>query len=194
MPHKILIASQNKHKIAELTPILTVAGFEVVDARSFDLPEPEENGKTFIDNARIKAMAAMQATGLPVLADDSGLQIPEFNFMPGEHTRPFTEKYGGYENVRGILLDLAGKEEIAAQYYCCLVLLFPDGREIVAEGTMKGRLVRPDRGQNRFGYDPWFVPDGETRSYGEMSEEEKSRSSHRSLAAQSLLQQLKGIA
>lgn len=188
---KLLIASQNAHKIDEIKPLLEQAGFDVTDAREHKLDEPDETGDTFIENARIKAHAAAKATGMAVLADDSGLEMIDLGGAPGVHTKPFTDSKGGYQQAVDYFFEKIGKNVMPAQYYCCLVLCFPDGSEVVGEGVLRGSLYTAPKGENTFGYDPWFVPEGETRSCGEMDIEEKNKISHRSRAIQDLLQKLK---
>jgi XTP/dITP diphosphohydrolase len=191
---RILIASQNSNKIAEIAPILEQAGFEVTDARSHDLPEPVEDSGTFIGNARIKAKAAMEATGMAVVADDSGIIIDALGDFPGVETAPYAKSLGGYpQAVADIFSRLDGKSA-DCHYICILLVVFPDGSEIIATGKVHGHLIREPRGSGNFGFDPWFELKDSNKTFAEITPEEKHRISHRGLALQDLLRQLKEIA
>jgi XTP/dITP diphosphohydrolase len=191
---RILIASQNAHKISELKPLLEMGGFDVTDAREHALPEPEETGATFIDNARLKAQAASEATGMTVLADDSGMVIDALGEFPGVDTSPYTKKLGGYaQGVDDIFRRLAGRPS-DAYYTSVIILLFPDGTEIVAQARTQGRLIQTRRGTGTFGYDPWFeLTDGAYagRTLAELSIEQKNSVSARALALKDLIAQWK---
>lgn len=191
---KILIASQNIHKINEIRPVLIQAGYEVVDARDLKLPEPDENGGNFIANARIKAQAALKATGMAVLADDSGLVMHNLeNGFPGVDTAPYAKSCGGYpQAVEDIFRRLNGRVA-DCHYYCVMVVLFPDGREIIAEGRVEGRLIPHRRGNGDFGFDPWFEMKQGRQTFAELTPEIKNRYSHRGLALKDLLQKLKDL-
>lgn len=192
MTQKLLIASQNVHKIQELQPLLEKVGFVVTDARMHDLPEPEENGGSFIANARIKAKAAFQATGMAVLADDSGIIIDELGDFPGVDTAPYANGLGGHKNaVPDIFRRLNGKPS-TCHYVSVLVLLFANGEEIIAQGRVNGTLIDTPRGEGKFGFDPWFLVDGMDKTFAELTNEEKNRISHRGLALQDLLKKLEG--
>lgn len=190
----ILIASQNAHKIAEIRPLLERAGFNVTDARAHTLAEPVEDSGTFIGNARIKAKAALEATGMAVLADDSGLIVDALGDFPGVETAPYAkEQCGGYDKaVLDIFKRLDGKSS-ACHYVAVLVVLFPDGREIIAEGRAEGRLIAERRGQGDFGFDPWFEVKGYGKTFAELTFEEKNMMSHRGLALKDLLDKLKDL-
>jgi len=192
---KVLIASQNPHKITELAPILQQAGFEVTDARGMQLTEPEETEKTFIGNARIKARAAVEATGMAVLADDSGMVVEALSreeLFPGVDTAPYAKSLGGHANaVPDIFKRLNGRPS-DCYYYAVLILLFPHGRELVVEGRVDGILRQERKGDGEFGFDPWFEIKGVGKHFAELSTEEKNKYSHRGLALKNLLQTLKG--
>lgn len=195
MTDTLLIASQNIHKIAEITPMLEAAGYTVTDARHHELPEPVEDGGSFIANARIKAQACMEATGMAVLADDSGLVITELaegdTEFPGVESAPYAQELGGYpQAVADIFKRLNGKPADCA-YVCVLLLLFPDGTEIIAEGRVEGTLIPDPRGDGTFGFDPWFQIKGSETTFAEISTEEKNRISHRGLALRELQHLLK---
>ena len=191
---KILIASQNVNKIAQIAPVLKEAGYEVTDARSFNLPEPVEDSGTFIGNARIKAKAACEATGMAVLADDSGLVMNELKDFPGVETAPYAKECGGYPNaVKDIFQRLAGRPA-NCYYMAVLLVMFPDGREIIATGKVHGCLLEEARGESNFGYDPWFEVPELGKTFAELAQEEILAISHRGHALQDLLRQLKGAA
>jgi XTP/dITP diphosphohydrolase len=188
---KILIASQNIHKIEEIAPILQGFGFEVTDARMHVLPEPVEDSGSFIGNARIKAVAAMEATGMAVIADDSGLIVDALGDFPGVETAPYARECGGYpQAVADIFKKLDGRPS-NCHYFCVLLVKFTDGAEIIATGKVHGRLIETPRGDGVFGFDPWFEIADSDKTFAEISATEKSRISHRGLALQDLLHQLK---
>ena len=180
-------------KIAEITEILAPHGVSVVGAAEMDLPEPEETEDTFVGNARIKAHAAAQATGLPALSDDSGITIDALDGAPGVYTADWAETGSGRDFM--IAMTRANDEIIAkgpdaprsAQFRCTLVLAWPAGHDEVFEGVMPGNLVWPIRGEHGFGYDPMFMPDGYDITCAEMEKEEKNRISHRGRAVQAFL-------
>ncbi|MDB5478175.1 MAG: Nucleoside-triphosphatase rdgB [Alphaproteobacteria bacterium] len=188
---EILIASQNIHKIAELTPLLEQAGFTVTDARMHQLPEPAEDGKTFTDNARIKAQAAVKATGMAVLADDSGLVVEALGDFPGVDTAPYAQCLGGYSQAVEDLFNQLDGRPSDCYLTTVVIVLFPDGREILATGRIDGVLQREQRGDGEFGFDRWFEIKGLGRTYAELSIDEKNKISHRGQAMKDLLQQLK---
>jgi XTP/dITP diphosphohydrolase len=188
---KILIATHNASKLKEFRNALVPAGFEVVSATDVNLPDIDETGETFVENALLKARAAAMATGMPALADDSGLELPALDNFPGVITARFSKATGGYEKSTRELLNRAGAEETPAQYRCVLAMVWPDKREVVTNGIVKGRLVWPMRAPSEFGFDPWFVPEGEDRAFAQMTLEEKNGFSHRGLALKELLAALK---
>lgn len=191
---KLIIASNNKGKIREYKEILEPLGYEVISLREAGIDsDPEENGKTFAENSRIKAEAAHKLTGLSVLADDSGLCVDALGGEPGV----FSARYGGLETSEErsqLVLDKlkdVPDEERTAHFVCNICLLFSDGRMIEAEGRCSGRIGRGFVGENGFGYDPIFMY-GE-RSFAEISADEKNRVSHRALALKDLMNKLKEI-
>ena len=149
------------------------------------LPEPEETGTTFVENARIKAHAAAKATGLPALSDDSGIAIDALDGAPGVYTADWAETETGrdfvmaMEKTRNALLDSGAAEPWTARFCCTLVLAWPDGSDEVFPGVMEGRVVWPMRGDQGHGYDPIFQPEGYDITFGEMDRWEKNRISHR---------------
>jgi XTP/dITP diphosphohydrolase len=143
---------------------------------------PDETGTAFLENARIKARAAMEATGLPALADDSGLCVDALGGAPGVNSALF--------DVPWLLEKMNGKDNRRAAFICQLVLLCPDGREFLAEGRCEGAIIRAPRGDGGFGYDPVFLPEGKVLSMAELSPEEKDALSHRGMALRALLEKL----
>ncbi len=177
---RLVIASHNAGKVREIGDLVAPFGLDVVAAGALGLAEPEENGATFRDNALIKAEAAARAAGLPALADDSGLVVPALDGAPGV----FSARWAGPGKdfalaMRRVEEALAGKSDRRASFVCALVLAWPDGHHEVFEGEVHGQLVWPPRGSNGFGYDPIFVADGDSRTFGEIEPEEKHRISHR---------------
>ena len=174
---RLVIATHNKGKLAEFRSFLAPYVNEVTSAGELDLPEPVEDGGSFIANALIKARAACKASGLPVLADDSGLCLNALGGNPGVETASWTKR--GLEGLADLNRDIGTNPDRGAQSVCVLALVYPDGREQVFEGKVEGQFVWPPRGENGFGYDPTFIPLGETRTYAQMSKEEKGALSHR---------------
>lgn len=194
MTVRVLLASRNQGKLVELRRILDAALGEhavalvgLEDAPPY--PEAPETGLTFADNALDKAREGVKHTGLPTVADDSGLAVAALNGMPGVLSARWAGRHGDDEaNLRlvlGQLGDVADGRRGAA-FVCAAALVLPDGREHVVEGRVDGALIREPRGENGFGYDPIFVPDGETRTTAEMPSEEKDAISHRGKAFRAL--------
>ncbi|QTN37086.1 RdgB/HAM1 family non-canonical purine NTP pyrophosphatase [Cognatishimia activa] len=185
---KLLVATHNAGKLTEISEILAPHGVTVVGAGDMDLPEPEETEDTFVGNARIKAHAAAQATGLPALADDSGITIDALGGAPGVYTADWAETGNGRDFM--MAMTRANDEITAmglgaprtAQFRCTLVIAWPDGHDEVFEGVMPGSLVWPIRGAGGFGYDPMFMPEGYDITCGEMDKAEKNKISHRGRA------------
>ncbi len=189
----LLVATHNAGKLDEFRQILAPFGITVTSAAEQGLPEPEETGTTFLDNARIKAHAATQATSLPALADDSGLEVMALDGAPGVYTADWAETPQGrdfvmaMEKTHAALVARAAPEPWQARFCCTLVLAWPDGHDEIFEGHAEGRLVWPRRGQDGHGYDPMFQPAGEARTFAEMSPAEKNALSHRGAAIRALL-------
>jgi len=189
---KLLVATHNKGKLDEIRAMMAPHGIEVTSAGEMGLPEPAETESSFIGNARIKARAAMQATGLPVLADDSGITVDGLDGAPGVYTADWAETPQGRDFMQAMTrtwreLDERGvAEPRSAQFRATLILLWPDGHEEIFEGVAPGRLVWPPRGQQGHGYDPIFVPDGHDLTYAEMPPEQKNAISHRARAFRKL--------
>lgn len=189
---KLLVATHNAGKLDEIRAMMAPHGIEVTSAGQMGLPEPAETEDSFIGNARIKALAAMQATGLPVLADDSGITVDGLDGAPGVYTADWAETPQGRDFMQAMQrtwdeLDSRGAvEPRTAQFRATLILMWPDGHEEIFEGVAPGRLVWPPRGPHGHGYDPIFIPDGYDRTYAEMSAEEKNAISHRADAFRKL--------
>lgn len=176
---RVVIATHNAGKLAEMRALLLPFGLEAVSAGELGLAEPDETGTTYAENAAIKAHAAARASGLPALADDSGLAVEALDGAPGLFSARWAGKPADFgaamERVERELARRAGTDapNRRAHFVSALVIAWPDGAEALYEGRVHGRLVRPPRGRQGFGYDPMFQPDGESRTFGEMSSDEK---------------------
>jgi XTP/dITP diphosphohydrolase len=185
---RLVVASHNAGKVREISALLTPLGLDVVSAASLGLPEPEETEPTFVGNAELKARAAAEASGLPALADDSGLEVSALGGAPGV----FSARWAGPERnfrfaMERVRRELEGKRDRGARFVCVLALAEPDGAVRSFEGEARGEIVWPPRGDKGFGYDPIFVPNGETRTFGEMTHEEKLPLTHRARAFEKFL-------
>lgn len=179
---KLVVASHNEGKIREIEELIEPFGFEIVTAKSLGLPEPKETGTTFEENAALKALSATKATGLPALSDDSGLMVDALGGEPGVYTADWAERPDGsrdfmmaMEKVEALLSDkrATSPEERRARFVSTLCLSWPDGHVEFFRGEVEGTLVWPPRGDDGFGYDPVFLPDGHSRTFGEMTATEK---------------------
>jgi XTP/dITP diphosphohydrolase len=179
---KIVVASHNAGKLKEFADLMGPFGLEAKSAREYGLPEPDETGTTFEENAYIKAFAAAKATGLPSLSDDSGLMIDALGGQPGVYTANWAETPDGTRDF-GIAMQRAevAMQEVGAvtpaqrtgRFVAVICLAWPDGEAEYFRGEAEGTLVWPPRGESGFGYDPVFLPDGHERTFGEMTAEEK---------------------
>jgi XTP/dITP diphosphohydrolase len=187
---RLVLATRNPYKVGELQEILTAAGVEVdLVALPDDAPEVVEDGLTFEDNALKKARSAAEATGLPAVADDSGLCVDALNGMPGVLSARWAGSHGDDAANLQLVLDQVSAVPDAmrgAVFVCAAALALPTGAERVVEGRLVGALVREPRGTGGFGYDPAFVPEGESRTTAEMSAVEKNAISHRGNAFRAL--------
>lgn len=185
LPEKIVLASHNTGKLREIRALLDPYGMDVVSARELGLPEPDETETTFEGNARIKANAAAGGSGLVALADDSGIMVDALDGAPGVYTADWAETGEGRDftvamtRVWEKLEACAAPEPRTARFVSVLCLAWPDGSNRVFRGEAPGRLVWPMRGDRGFGFDPMFVPDGHSQTYGEMDPELKAGISHR---------------
>lgn len=185
---KILLATHNKGKVAELKAMLAPYGVDVTSAGEMELGEPQETENTFVGNALIKARAAAKATGLSVLADDSGLCVNALNDDPGVYTADWAGPSRDYVAAMTKVHDALGDAPDRTAYFVSvIVLVHPDGREEIFEGRCHGTITWPPRGNGGHGYDPVFVPEGETRTFAEMTLEEKAKYSHRAKAFEAMI-------
>ncbi len=190
---RLLVATHNAGKLEEFRQLLGPLGVAVTGAAELGLAEPAETGTTFRDNARIKARAALAATGLPALADDSGLEVDALGGAPGVHTADWAEGPGGRDFLRAMtrvhdeLVARAAPRPWSGRFRCTLVLAEPGGGEQVFEGTVEGELVWPVRGALGHGFDPMFVPEGRGLTFAEMTAAEKNAISHRGRALAAFL-------
>ena len=189
-PGKLVIASHNAGKVREIRALLEPFGIEPVSAGDLGLPEPEETGATFAENALLKAHAAAQGSGLPALADDSGLCVTALEDAPGVYTADWAERqpyegapgrdwYMAMGKVEGKLAELGPDVDRSGYFICTLALAWPDGHAELFEGRVQGSLTWPPRGTLGFGYDPVFVPMGREQSFAELDPAEKHAMSHR---------------
>ncbi len=188
--NKLVIASHNLGKVREIGELLTPFGVETISAGDLELPEPVEDGLTFIANAEIKALAAAKASGLPALADDSGLEVAGLGGAPGI----YSARYAGPSKDFSIAmkkvhdeLTAKGESDKSANFTCALTLAWPDGQMESFEGKVFGTLTWPMRGEKGFGYDPIFIPKGHDITFAEMDPSEKHAMSHRANAFKQLI-------
>jgi XTP/dITP diphosphohydrolase len=199
-PGHLVIATHNPGKVREIAALVAPHGIAPVSAGDLGLAEPAEDGATFIANAVIKAMAAATASGMPALADDSGLVVDALKGAPGVHSADWAEAPDGpkgssagardfgraMERVRREWLAAGPAAPDTARFVCALALAWPDGHVETFEGVVEGRLVWPPRGTRGFGYDPMFVAEGQALTFGEMEPEAKHAISHRADAFRQL--------
>lgn len=189
---RLVLATANPHKVIELTRILAAGHVDVQVSSLAEFPgapDVAEAGATFAANALLKAHAIARFTGLPAVADDSGICVDALNGMPGVLSARWSGRHGDdAANLRLLLAQLADvpDERRGAQFVCAAALVLPDGREHVSEGVVTGRLIREPRGQNGFGYDPIFVPGSAGITTAEMDPADKDRVSHRGKALRGL--------
>jgi XTP/dITP diphosphohydrolase len=173
---KVVIATHNPGELTELRDLLAPYGVEAVSAGELDLPEPEETGSTFIENARIKAHAATKATGLPAFADDSGLAVDALGGEPGIYSARWAGPSKDFARAMQTIEDklkALNTSNRKAQFVAALCIAWPDGHTEDFEARVEGTLVWPPRGDKGFGYDPMFLPNGFDRTFGEMNADEK---------------------
>ena len=176
---RVVIATHNPGKLREMRELLATFGIEAISAGELGLPEPEETGSSFIENARIKALAAAQAAKLPAISDDSGLTVEALHGEPGIHSARLAGPDKDFARAMRVIeerlaaLGAAKPDERRAAFVSALVIAWPDGHEEACEGRVEGTLVWPPRGTAGFGYDPMFLPDGHAKTFGEMNAEEK---------------------
>lgn len=185
---KVLIGTGNPAKLAEIQEILgEIPGIEWVSAAELNLPEPKEEGKTLEENAIIKAVAYAKHSELPALAEDTGLEVEALAGAPGVLSSRFSGKEKDYAaNNEKLLALLSGKENRRARFRTVACLALPDGRFWTSEGVLEGTIAEKPRGKGGFGYDPLFIPEGESRTLAEMAPAEKNAISHRKRALEGL--------
>jgi XTP/dITP diphosphohydrolase len=185
---RLVLASHNKGKLREIADLMRPYGIETISAGDLGLPEPEETGTTFEENAALKARAAASGAGAPTLADDSGLVVPALGGAPGI----YSARWAGPEKDFRIAMEkvearLVGRPDRRAFFVAVLALAWPDGHVETFRGEVHGTLVWAPRGARGFGYDPMFLPDGQTETFGEMDPAAKHRISHRAVAFEKLV-------
>jgi XTP/dITP diphosphohydrolase len=195
---RLVLASANPHKALEITAILEGSGLDVeILPRPADVPDVVEDGITLEDNARLKAVAVCEATGLPAVADDTGLEVDALGGAPGVWSARYAGEDATYEdNVRKLLQELEGMapDRRTARFSTVALVRWPDGREVAAIGTLEGDIISEARGDDGFGYDPVFRPaEGDGRTFAEMTPEEKHRVSHRGRAFRTLADGLRVV-
>ena len=184
---KVILASKNQHKLTELSAILSQLGFEIALESEYGLDiDVEETGTTFEENSFLKADAVMKASGLPVLADDSGLMVDALDGAPGVYSARYGHKASDKERTAYLLENMKDvpEERRGAKFVCVITCLFPDGRKIVARGECPGVIARAPHGENGFGYDPVFYLPELGMTYAELPSEQKNAISHRARALQ----------
>jgi XTP/dITP diphosphohydrolase len=191
---KLVIATHNEGKLREIRDLLAPYGIECLGAAELDLPEPSETGNTFVDNAELKAREAADLSGLPCLADDSGLSVDALHGRPGIYSARWAEDEGGNRDFSRAMdrvwreVEAAGPEAgHDAHFVCALSIAWPDGAIQSFEGKVLGSLVWPPRGSNGFGYDPMFVAAGMDKTFGEIDPVDKHAISHRADAFRQLV-------
>ncbi len=189
---KLIIASNNNHKIREIKEILGYKFDEILSMREAGIDhETVEDGATFMENAVKKALEMAKISGHPALADDSGICVDALGGAPGIYSARFSGEHGNDEANNDLLLErLAGAADRSAHYTCAMALAYPSGEIISAEGYMYGTITCERHGNGGFGYDPLFIPSGESRTVAEMTEDEKNEISHRAHALALLLKKL----
>ena len=193
MPHsifnRIVIATHNVGKLREFSELLRPFAKEIVSAGELKLPEPEETGTTFAENAIIKAKAAALASNSLALADDSGLCVTALGGKPGIHSARWAEPKNNFSGaMQRIEKELGSSQDRSAYFICVLALCRPDGSCETIEGRIDGTIAKSPRGANGHGYDPVFIPNGYGITFAEMDDEEKNRISHRGLATRALIE------
>lgn len=189
---KIIFATKNRGKFREVKNLFEDKDIELISLNDFDnLPEVEENGNTFMENAKIKAMEIYKLFKLPVIADDSGLSVEQLNGAPGVISARYAGKDAlDVENNIKLLKELEKYEEPYNAKFVCAAVYY-DGKELItALGQMKGKIIKEGRGSNGFGYDPLFVPDGYSLTNGELELDEKNKISHRAKAFNKLKEKI----
>lgn len=182
----LVIASHNEGKVREIRELLAPFVLKIVSAGDVHIPEPEETGKTFVENAELKARHAAELAKLPALADDSGLVVPAIGGAPGIYSARWAGLNKDFTTAFARIRSELGDKDPAAYFVCVLSLAMPDGKTYNFEGRIDGKFTFPPRGTHGFGYDPIFIPDGYAITFGEFDPAEKNRISHRARAFEKL--------
>jgi XTP/dITP diphosphohydrolase len=193
MTQSLVLASNNAGKLAEFAQLLAPLGFAIKLQREFDIPEAEEPFGTFVENALAKARHASSLSGLPALADDSGICVPALGGAPGVQSARYAgEPRSDAANNAKLVREIAAHADKSAYYYCVLVIVrhADDPQPIIADGVWHGQLIEQPRGQGGFGYDPYFFLTGLGKTAAELSSEEKNNLSHRGQALRALINKL----
>ena len=191
LPNRLVIATHNNGKLQEFRQLLGSCVPEIVSAGELGLPSPEETGVTFVENAVLKAKAASEATGCFALADDSGLCVTALGGDPGLYSARWAQPDAA-AGIARVQKALGAATDRSASFICVLALYWPDGYTEIIERRVNGTIARDCRGVGGHGYDPVFIPTGDTRSFAEMSEAEKNAISHRGQATQALVARFLG--
>lgn len=192
MIQKLLLASHNQGKIAELSAMLAPYGVEVLSAKDMDLPDVEETGETFAENAALKAEALAEFSGLPCLADDSGLCVDALGGRPGVYSARYAADNDARINKLIDELRMQENPDWSAHFSCVLALKEPNRKVRFFEGQVDGKIIAEKRGNMGFGFDPIFVPNGYETTFAEMSKEDKAAISHRGKALQKFIKEVFG--
>lgn len=179
---KLVLASHNKGKLQEIAELLKPYDIEVLSSSYLNLPDIEETGTSFVENAKLKALAVAKASNLPALADDSGLEVHALDNRPGIFSARFVENGDYYKAMEKLYKEALAKSSLTANFTCALAIAYPDGETQTFEGKVFGSLSWPPQGTNGFGYDPFFIPEGFDKSFGVLPKEIKQEISHRSKA------------
>ena len=186
--HRLVIASHNPGKVEEIAALLAPLAVETIPAGALGIPEPEETGDSFEANAALKARAAAESSGLPALADDSGLVVPALGGAPGIYSARWAGPAKDFQVAMERVHREVGDKDRNAKFVAVLALAFPGDREELFRGEVEGSLTWPPRGDRGFGYDPIFIPQGATLTFGEIEPVEKHRISHRARAFAKLVE------
>lgn len=194
---KVVLASNNPNKLREMKAILSPLGWEILSQKEAGVHvEPEENGATFEENSFIKAQAVMEATGLPAIADDSGVAVDALGGEPGVYSARYGGDACGDDKARNRLLvknmDAVPEGKRTGQFVSVITMVSPDGSKVVARGELEGEILREEKGEGGFGYDPLFYIPAEGCTMAELTAERKNEISHRAVALQKFVAQLKG--
>lgn len=187
----LVIATHNRGKLEEIGAMFRGKAISLTCAADHGLSAPEETGRTFLENATLKALSVARATGTPALADDSGFCVEALDGAPGVYSADWAETPGGRDfgaAMRKVHNAMGDEKNRRAAFVCCLALAWPDGHVESAEGRVAGEVVWPPRGDKGFGYDPMFMPDGYGVTYAEMPADEKNKNSHRAAAFRAMIE------